>query len=479
MIDYLALNAPFLSKFSRPSRSPAVTRGGTLYYPIALATSVSYLQQNNFKGILLDAITRELTREETVKIIKTLNPRIIAVDTSTPSIFNDISIADEIQKGLPDSRVILVGRHVTYAPTESLNFCKEVDLLARGEYYSQILKLIRGEDYKNIDGVSYKEKKEIIHNKDAELINPEEFGFISEIYKKQLDIRRYFYASCYYPYLLLQVGWGCKFNCTFCNEVVKSNYRHRSIEHVIEELKYIKKEIPKVKEVLWDDPTFVTDEEFISQLCNAMIDNEINLAWSCATRANISLETLQIMEKSGGRVMHIGLESTTQEALNSVRKGMTFEKEVVYLENCKKVGILNHACWILGLPEDTKLTIKNTIETAKTLPAIDSIQCFPLIPTPFEDILNKESEGTIWKYLIDNNYLLTRDYSKWLNSKGLYNCVVSYPHLSNVDIEQLVEKFYKEWYFRFSFFTYKFKQSFTNWNEFQRNFITFKKALIR
>lgn len=477
--DLVALNAPFLPMFSRPSRSPSVTRGGTIYYPIALATAVSYAQNQGYKAVLIDAITNNYTKSQTIELIKNLKPNVVAIDTSTPSIYNDISIADEIQSILPNSNVVLMGRHVTYAPIESLKLCKKVKIIARKEPYSQFIELLEGKTLNKIDGISYKENGKIIHNKDAKLINPEEFGFISQVYKNFLDIKKYFYASCYYPYLHLQAGWGCKFNCAFCNEVIKSNYRHRSVEHIIEELKYIKKELPEVKEILWDDPTFVVDEEFISQLCNAMLDNKINLPWSCATRANITFETLKIMKKSGARVMHIGLESATQDALNAIHKGMVFEKEVEYLENCKNIGILNHACWIVGLPSDTYESIKKTIEISKTLPSLDTIQVFPLIPTPFEDIFDKESEGTIWKFLVENNYLVTRDYSKWLKPNGLYNCVVSYPWLSNKEIEKLVEEFYRKWYFRFNYFKYKLRQSIFSWQDFQRNLKAFRTMVAK
>jgi radical SAM superfamily enzyme YgiQ (UPF0313 family) len=239
-------------------------------------------------------------------------------------------------------------------------------------------------------------------------------------------------------------------------------------------MKWIKTNLSNVKEIIWDDPTFVVDESFTRELCNSIIDNKINLNWSTMTRANISLETLKIMKRAGAKTMHIGLESATQESLNFVNKNMVFENEVEYLKNCEKVGILNHACFIIGLPGDTKETIRATIERAKKLPAIDSVQCFPLIPTPFENILGKESEGTVWNYLIKNNYLVTRDYSKWLKPNGSYRAVINYPHLSDKDIECLVETFYKEWYFRPSYIFYKLKQALSNYSELQRNLRGFK-----
>jgi anaerobic magnesium-protoporphyrin IX monomethyl ester cyclase len=476
MTDLLCLNVPFIPYLSRSSRSPCVTRGGTLYYPMSLLTMTSYAAKKGYDARVMDLIAHYIP--EWKEEVKKLAPKVVLVDTSTPSILNDVKIADELQSEMPDSKVILVGRHVTYAPRESLEFCKNVKIVARREFFVPIIEILEGKDYKSVKGLSYKEDGKIKHNPDAEIIKDvNEFGFLSKIIKDQLNVKDYYYSSTRNPYIMLQSAWGCPYNCAFCNEIVKNKYRHRSLENIIEEIKWVKVNLPEVKEILWDDPTFVVDEKFTQDLCNSMIDNKIKINWSTMTRANISLETLKVMKKAGAKTMHLGLESATQDSLDFVNKNMKFEDEVEYLKNCKKVGIMNHACFIIGLPNDTKETIKLTIERAKKLQAIDSIQCFPLIPTPVENILDKEAEGTIWDYLVKNNYLVTRDYSKWLKSNGSYNCVVNYPNLSNTEIEQFVEQFYKEFYYRPSFILYKIKQSITSFGELKRNlrsFMTFR-----
>lgn len=472
MFDILCLNLPYLypnrlPSFSRPSRSPSTTRGGTIYFPIALSTMVNYAYERGFSGFVLDCVIENYSEEDVLNFIKKtiIKPKVIVIDTSTPSIENDCNIADKIQKQNPNIKVVLVGRHVTYAPEETLQrYCKNVKLIAGREFYSQIIELLEGKDYKKIKGLTYKDDDKIIRNPDAEYIHPDEFGFISEVYKEQLHIKEYFYASCRYPYILLQAAWGCPHNCSFCNEVVKQNYRHRNTEHIIEELKFIKKELPYVKEILWDDPTFVVDEQFTQDLSNKIIEEKIKIKWSCATRANISFETLKIMKKSGFRLAHIGIESSSQEVLNSINKGMDINKETQYLHDCKKLGVLNHCCIIVGLPQDTEETIKNTLQYVKSVP-IDSLQVFPPIPTPglpFYEICKQKG------------YLLTEDYSQWLKADGSYAVVVNYPHLSNMAIEKWVERFYTEFYSRPSFILYKMKQSLLSYNELRRNYRGFK-----
>jgi anaerobic magnesium-protoporphyrin IX monomethyl ester cyclase len=436
---------------------------------------VNYSENSGYKGEIVDCVARNLDASDTLNIVKKSDPKVVVVDTSTPSIVNDMKISDMIQKENPGTVVVLVGRHVTYAPKETLESCEHVKVVARGEFYNQVIQLIEGRSLEKIDGISHRENGRIVHNKNAELVSDvEKFGFLSKTYKEQLDIKYYFYSSIRNPYLMLQVGWGCPYNCSFCNEVVKNSYRHRSVEHVLDEIRYVKKELPRVKEIIWDDPTYVVDEDFIKRLSGAMVESGLRMKHSCMTRADISYDTLKAMSDAGFQTAHIGLESSDQKALEIVNKNAKFEEEVEYLERCKRLKIKNHACWIFGIPGDTKESIKATIERAKSLPSLDSVQCFPLIPTPFEDILGNESKGTVWKYLIDNNNLVTKDYSKWLKPNGLYNCIVTYPELTNTEIEQLVERFYKEFYFRPSYIFNKLVQSLTSYQELKRNMRGFR-----
>ena len=493
-LDLLCLNLPYerpyiLKNFSRSSRSPCVTRGGTIYEPLYLAMAVAFAQREGYRARIIDAVADDISFEQVKRIVRKTEPRLIVIDTSTPSIYNDASMAEELKSEFPKSEVILVGRHVTYAPKETLTrFCKRVKIVARNYFYQQVLDLLEGKELSKIKGISYREDGKVKHNPPADMPKGE-FPFVSRVYKEQLDLRKYFYASTKYPYLLMNWQWGCRWNCSMCNEYRKCGYFARPIENVIEELKYIERELPWVKSVLWDDPTFVMDEGKVQELCNEIIDNRIRLSFGCATRANISLETLRIMKKANfNDCLHIGIESVNQENLDKyIHKGMVVEEEVEYLKRCKEVGIKNHGCFIIGFPADTHETLRMGLDYIKSLPALDSIQVFPLIPTPFEDIFDKESRGTAWELVTKNNYLIPEvydkngriDYTKWLYPDGSYRCVVSYPHLSNKDIENWIEIYYREFYFRPSYIIYKAWQSLFSYAELQRNWMGFRTMLKR
>jgi len=135
----LFLNPPFLYHFSREQRSPAVTKSGTFYYPMWLCYAAGILEDNGHDVKLIDAPADGSSLEDIVAITKDFNPKLIVMDTSTPTIFNDINIGVTIKQNLEGSFLVLVGPHVSALPEESLVINKNVDAVAKGEYEYTLL----------------------------------------------------------------------------------------------------------------------------------------------------------------------------------------------------------------------------------------------------------------------------------------------------------------------------------------------------
>lgn len=458
-MELVCLNPPYMPKFSRYSRSPCVSTSGTFYYPLMECMAVAYVEKYGFKAKVIDAVAKDYSKEHSVDLIKEMSPRIIAVTTSTPSIYSDIVIAEELKARLPQATVLLVGRHASWAPEETLNLCSGVDGVIKGEYYRACEDILNGKSLSEVKAAAYKSKGRVIVNEDDTPIDPDDIPLISPIIKRDLDTRDYFYASLKNPYIMLQHSWGCSHNCDFCDEYYKSSYRHRKSEFTIQELKFIENEMPEVQEVLFDDPTFMINEDHTKELCQAMIASGIRLTWSCNLRCNVSLDTLKLMKKAGCRLAHVGVESLTQKGKDSIHKKLTLQRERQFLMDAKKAGILIHGCFIVGLPFENTQSVRHTLNSAKSLP-FDSIQVLPLIPTP----------NTIsWKWAEDNEFLITRDYSQWLTPDGGYSCVVSRPDFTSGDVEKCIGTFIREFYLRPAYITYKLGQSLKSWNEMKRN----------
>src|SRR5438309_7134821 len=116
----LFLNPPFHPRFSREQRSPAVTKSGTLYYPKWLATAAGVAIKNGHEVDLLDSPAAAYSVQGVIDRISAKNIEAVVCDTSTPSILNDISVIESLIAANPALQVLMVGRHVSALPRETL-----------------------------------------------------------------------------------------------------------------------------------------------------------------------------------------------------------------------------------------------------------------------------------------------------------------------------------------------------------------------
>ena len=461
----LMLNPPFVRNYSRNSRSPSVTKAGTIYYPIWLSYATGVLENEGFEVKLVDGPAQKLVLGDVIKITKEFAPEMIVVDTSTPSIYNDVKVAAKLKK-TTGAFVVLVGTHVSALPKETLKLDKNIDAVTIHEYDYTLPELARSieekKDLKNVKGIAFRGKRgKIFVNQPREMIeNLDELPFASAVYKKHLNIRDYFYSSANYPMVMIITGRGCPFRCFWCNwpQVFHGHkYRLRSAENVVEEFEYIVENLPEVKEIAIEDDTLTADIDRVRKICNLLIEKGINkkIKWYANVRVTLDLKTMKLMKKAGCRLIIPGYESGVQELLNNAHKGITIEQSREFAKNAKKADLLVHGCFIIGLPRETKETARATINFAKELDP-DDAQFFPLILYP-------GTEAYDWAK--KNQYLLTEDFSRWNTREGWFNCLISRPGLTNTEILDLCNQAKIEFYLRPKYFLKVLRMMLSSWTE--------------
>ena len=90
-------NPPYLNNFSRPQRSPAVTKSGTLYYPLWLASAAAYTEAGGHTVDLIDAPADDISDQEVIARIGNFQAGLVVVETSTPSIDNDLRFCERLK----------------------------------------------------------------------------------------------------------------------------------------------------------------------------------------------------------------------------------------------------------------------------------------------------------------------------------------------------------------------------------------------
>ena len=442
----LMLNPPFFPKFSRSSRSPAVTKGGTIYFPLWLAYATGVLEKEGHEVRLVDAPAVPLSEKKVLEIVKEFNPKLVVLDTSTASIKNDVKVLEKIKKAHKCFGA-LVGTHVSALPKETMKMSKAIDAVCVQEYDYTLRDLAKELGKKKVNlgkvkGLAFRKGKKLVVNALREKIrNLDALPFVSAVYKRHLNYKDYFYSANLWPEITIVTGRGCPFNCSFCNWVQNLNpgpYRKRTVENVVEEFRFIEESFPEVKEVFLEDDTFTADHKRVEEFCKAKVEAGAKVLWSCNARADVPLETLKLMKKAGCRLLCVGFESASQQVLNDVRKGTTLGKIEKFMDDTRKAGILVHGCFMVGNPMDSEESIKATIQMAKKLNP-DTAQFFPIMVYP----------GTgSYKYFKKKGFLVSEDYSKWVDERGWHNCMVSMPGLSNKEIVGWCNRGRKEFYFR-------------------------------
>ena len=137
----IVINPPFKAeygKFSRESRSPAITKSGALYYPLWLIYAAAYCKKNGHKVDFIDAPAKPLNENQTVDLVKKMasnNEKVLFVlGTSTPSIKSDVSFGEKLKNLYSASFILLVGTHPTATAEETLGYTDKIDAVAIGEY---------------------------------------------------------------------------------------------------------------------------------------------------------------------------------------------------------------------------------------------------------------------------------------------------------------------------------------------------------
>jgi len=463
----LFLNPPFKKNFSRTSRSPAVTRSGTIYYPFWLAYAAGLLDRAGFEVKVIDAPAEGYELEEVKDRIAKINPKLVVIDTSTPSIYNDVNVAEAIKDIMPDSFVVLVGTHPSALPEETLKLSNKLNAVAKGEYDYTIRDLAycleKNGNLREIDGLIFRENKEIIFNRPRTLIeNLNDLPFVSRTYKKYFNIKKYFFAASDHPMVMIITGRGCPHRCFFClypQTFHSRSYRPRTPQNVVDEFEYIIRELPEVREIGIEDDTFTADLQRAKEICQLIIERGIKIKWYCNVRPNLDLETMIWMKKAGCQLVTVGFESANQQILDNIHKGIKVKQIREFVKNAKKAEILVHGCFMVGNPGETKETMEEMLNFAKELNC-DTMQFYPLIVYP----------GTeAYEWAKSNGYIISFNYNDWNTKEGGYNYLLNFPNLSIREIKDFCQRANKEYYIRPAYLLMKIKQIILHPQEIRRS----------
>jgi hopanoid biosynthesis associated radical SAM protein HpnJ len=404
----------------------------SFWYPTWLAQPAALVPGSR----LVDAPPADLTLADILPLAR--DYELAVLHTSAPSFAHDVKVAEALKGEHPALRVGLVGAHVAVAREASLAASSALDFVCGTEFDFTIREVAEGRPLSEVAGLSYRDAGGELRRtaERAPLEDMDRLPWVVDVYKRDLDIRRYFIGYLQHPYVSLYTGRGCRSKCTFClwpQTVGGQRYRTRSVDNVLGEIAHATRLFPDVAEYFFDDDTFTDDLPRAEAIARGL--GRLGVTWSCNAKADVPYASLRIFRDNGLRLLLVGYESGSQTILNNVRKGIRLDRAREFSKHARALGITIHGTFILGLPGETRETIEATIRFAQEIDP-HTLQVSLAAPYP-GTALHREARARGW---LDTRALV--------DGQGTQASVLGYPHLPREAIFAAVETFYRRFYFR-------------------------------
>ena len=352
--------------------------------------------------------------------IKTVTADLALVPSSIVDCFHEREAARILK-----NRGLKVGIYGTFASAFPDFFINDADFVIKGEAEAAAIKIV---NQKELPGGIFEagrvENLDSLPFPDWSLFPLNKYSYSPVLNKK--------------PVTVMLASRGCPHTCSYyCAYplLAGSRLRLRSVDNVVEEIKHLKKKYG-VKAIDFRDALFICGKQRTRELAERLIADNLKIIWSCETRLDqIDKELLNIMHRAGLRNINVGIESSDPEILKKSRRLPvlnSYQDEIV--AHCHKLGITVAAFFLIGLEDDTKESILETIKYAKKLNTL--VAQFAIVTpypgTGFFEKLEKE------KLIIDHNW---EDYDE-------YTPVFKHKNLKTKELLKLKERAFVSYYFR-------------------------------
>ena len=407
------------------------TGAASYHFPIYQAYALAVLEQDGHEVAAIDCTALDLDVPDLLGRISGFAPDLIVVEVSTPSFPVDIETIRRIDEQ-NDEPLVLIGTHSSVFHQEILAEHLFVDAIARGEYEYTLRDVARalddGQTFASVVGLTCRDD-------DGEIVVRPDRPFIENLDEMPFPAREYFPWEKYHepgyialPWITMVSSRGCPSRCTFCNwpqTMYGHKYRARSAGNVVDEMvECVDKYQPG--EIFFDDDTFTIGKKRVIDICDEIERRGLDVIWTCMGRVDtVDAEVLGRMRGAGCRKIKFGVETGSREVMARIRKRIDLERVPEVFRAARDVGIEVHGTFMVGLPGETRETVRETIELACSLP-MDTVQFSIATPFPGTEFF-AECER--------NGWLVTRD---WSHYDGRFGAVVSYPQLGKREIEQML-----------------------------------------
>lgn len=179
---------------------------------------------------------------------------------------------------------------------------------------------------------------------------------------------------------------GCEMHCSFCSQRLfwRGAWRARKPEKVLEEIVLLH-ERHQVNVFTLIDAYPTRDRTRWDRFLDLLIEQDLGVSLLMETRVEDIVRDADILDKyrkAGIIHIYMGAESGDDAVLRSLNKGIDMRTTKQALELLNKAGIVSEASFMIGFPQETRASVRNTIDSAIYLNP--DVAVFPIVtPWPY------------------------------------------------------------------------------------------------
>jgi anaerobic magnesium-protoporphyrin IX monomethyl ester cyclase len=316
---------------------------------------------------IFDYIVSGYSKEKLTKQLAAFQPDAAGVGSVTMNFYEARQILYDIKDCNPEIITMMGGPHVSFTAQDTLRRYPEIDMIILGEAEETIRELVPvlkdRHKWCSISGLAFRQKEEIIITGKRNFIA--DVDTISLPARYLLPVSRY--RALGFPVSMI-TGRGCPNSCIFClgRKMVGSKIRRRRTKNVLDEMQQITG-LGFTRINIADD-LFASDKERVKEICAGIKERNLKFSWSAFARVDtVDPEMLEAMAKAGCDSISFGVETGNPDMLRRIKKGIKLEQVQEAVTMCQQAGMLAHASFMVGLPGETKETMAQTAEFAKSL----------------------------------------------------------------------------------------------------------------
>lgn len=347
--------------------------GNGVVQPIHLAYLAAVLEENGIDVDILDCTVLGYGWEEYERFLEKTHPDIVGVSGITPFLSSAVKTVQIAKKVIPEVVTVVGGTHFTLNAEQALLRYPDIDYVVRGEGEITLLELVKALDnhtkLSDVKGIGFREKNSIIMTEERPLIEDLDTLPMPAYHKLPMDKYRFIFWG---SEVCVVIGSrGCPFQCRFCTErlIWRNRWRGRSASKVVDEMELLNKKYG-VRIIWFGDDCFNLNRERTEQFVNELEERELDMKWYIETRVDTLLRDADLVPKMARLgLFHVllGAESSSENDLKYLSKGIEPQDTKKAVDLLKNNNIIAHTNFILGLPTDSKQSIRNTVNFAKSI----------------------------------------------------------------------------------------------------------------